>query len=267
MKREDLFTKLHGQYNTYPSPIQDPNAFHHDIFEISHKADSAAEFHHLARDRKQQRLRELNDALDSASFEIIANPRLIGTPHWQHAVQLFRTNSLDSLVRYFASYLPTDLSDTPARDRPVERNRTANTVAPAVAFSFSEPSLKRFPPRESRSPIGLGEEMTQPGNDMSMMPGSGALETEECGNEAISNKRIHPEKSLPAKRLTKQVEFGSSHSQTGRHVHCQGIVQPMALTSSTTATLASGPWRTTITSANSIRSTNGARTGDKRKRA
>ncbi|KAH6866183.1 hypothetical protein B0T10DRAFT_502750 [Thelonectria olida] len=243
MKREDLFTKLHVQYNTYPSPIQDPDAFHHDIFEISHKADSAAEFHHLARDRKQQRLRELNDALESASFEIIANPRLISTPQWQHAVQLFRTKSLDSLVRYFASYLPTDhlwhplchasapitsnneltpyildeeckrirtydsggsrcrpsplssiplpdLSDAPARYRHVERNGPANAVAPAVTFSFSEPSLRRFPSQESRSPIGRGEEMMQPGNNMSIMPGSGALETEEGGNEAISNKGV-----------------------------------------------------------------------------
>ncbi|KAH6873606.1 hypothetical protein B0T10DRAFT_499648, partial [Thelonectria olida] len=219
MKREDLFTKLHGQYNTYPSPIQDPDAFHHDIFEISHKADSAAEFHHLARDRKQQRLRELNDALESASFEIIANPRLISTPQWQHAVQLFRTKSLDSLVRYFASYLPTDHP----RYRHVERNGPGNAVAPAVTFSFSEPSLKRFPSQESRSPIGRGEEMMQPGNNMSIMPGSGALETEECENEAISNKGVHPEKSLLAKQLTKQVEFASSHSQSGRHVHCQGI--------------------------------------------
>jgi len=30
MKRGDLFTKLHDQYNTYSSPIQDPDAFHHD---------------------------------------------------------------------------------------------------------------------------------------------------------------------------------------------------------------------------------------------
>ncbi|KAH7200751.1 hypothetical protein BKA60DRAFT_582559 [Fusarium oxysporum] len=29
-------------------------------------------------------------------------------PQWEHAVRLFQTNSLDSLVRYFASYLPTD---------------------------------------------------------------------------------------------------------------------------------------------------------------
>ncbi|KAH7169640.1 uncharacterized protein B0J16DRAFT_351784 [Fusarium flagelliforme] len=108
MKREDLFTKLHDQYNTYQSPIQDPDAFHHDIFEISQEANSPAEFHHLVTHRRQQRLRELNDTLESASFEIIANPLLVGTLQWQHAVQLFRTNSLDSLVAYFASYLPTD---------------------------------------------------------------------------------------------------------------------------------------------------------------
>ncbi|KAK3338641.1 hypothetical protein B0T25DRAFT_599397 [Lasiosphaeria hispida] len=89
LKRSDLFTKLHDQYNTVPSAIQDPEAFHHD-------------------DRKEQRLRELNNSLESAAFEIIANPSLIGTEQWQHAVQLFRTKSLDSLVRYFASYLPQD---------------------------------------------------------------------------------------------------------------------------------------------------------------
>lgn len=44
--------------------------------------------------------------LEDASFEIIGNPSLIGTEQWQYAVQLFRTKSLDSLVRYFSSYLP-----------------------------------------------------------------------------------------------------------------------------------------------------------------
>jgi hypothetical protein len=108
MKREDLFTKLHDQYNTYSSAIQDPEAFHHDISEICHKANSVAEFHRLAGGRKHQRLSELNKALDSASFEIIANPCLVSTAQWQHAVQLFRTHSFDSIVRYFGSYLPSD---------------------------------------------------------------------------------------------------------------------------------------------------------------
>lgn len=46
--------------------------------------------------------------LEDASFQIIGCPRLIGTDQWPLAVQLFRTRSLDSLVRYFASYLPDE---------------------------------------------------------------------------------------------------------------------------------------------------------------
>ncbi|TLS26466.1 hypothetical protein PpBr36_04190 [Pyricularia pennisetigena] len=107
-KRDDLFTKLHDQYNTTVQYISDPVAFQHDVFEISHEASTADEFHQLMAARKEHRLNELNRSLESASFEIIANPALIGTEQWQHAVQLFRTRSLDSLVRYFASYLPED---------------------------------------------------------------------------------------------------------------------------------------------------------------
>jgi hypothetical protein len=108
MKRDDLFTKLHDEYNTFPSSIQDPEAFHHDVYEISNQAVSVNEFHDMMAHRKQQRLRELNDSLESAAVEIIANPSLMGTTQWQYALQLFRTKSLDSLVRYFASYLPDD---------------------------------------------------------------------------------------------------------------------------------------------------------------
>ncbi|KAK4249258.1 hypothetical protein C7999DRAFT_12903 [Corynascus novoguineensis] len=108
LKKDDLFGSLHDRYNTIPSPILDPEAFHHDVYEISQQASSTDEFHRLLNARKEQRLRELNETLESAAFEIIANPSLIGTEQWQHAVQLFRTKSLDSLVRYYASYLPAD---------------------------------------------------------------------------------------------------------------------------------------------------------------
>lgn len=106
MKREDLTTKLHEQYNTFPSSIQDPEAFHHDVFEVAVTASTTDEFHSLLAARKQQRLRELDETLESAAFEIIAHPGLVGTDQWQYALQLFRTRALDSLVRYFSSYLP-----------------------------------------------------------------------------------------------------------------------------------------------------------------
>lgn len=106
LQREDLETKLHDQYNTFSLAILDPEAFHHDVYELANKAATTDELHELLAERKQLRVRELNDSLESAAFEIIGNPTLIGTDQWQHAVQLFRTRSLDSLVRYFASYLP-----------------------------------------------------------------------------------------------------------------------------------------------------------------
>lgn len=108
MKQNDLHTTLHAKYNTFPSAIQDAEAFHHDVYELSTLASNIAEFEQLMEDRKEQRLKELNNMLEDASFEIIGCPRLIGTDQWVHAVQLFRTRSLDSLVRYFASYLPQD---------------------------------------------------------------------------------------------------------------------------------------------------------------
>ena len=106
LKRSDLFDSLHDQYNTFTFTLQDPEAFHADVYEISHEADSKDEFHRLMADRQRQRLRELHESLESLAVEIIANPKLMDSEHWNYALQLFRTKSFDSLVRYFASYLP-----------------------------------------------------------------------------------------------------------------------------------------------------------------
>ncbi|TWU76301.1 hypothetical protein ED733_005623 [Metarhizium rileyi] len=111
MKENDLFTNLHDQYNTLSFTLQDPDAFHHDVYEISREAETAHEFHRMMADRRQMRLQELNESLETLAFEIIANPKLMGTDQWQHALQLFRTKSYDSIVRYFASYLPEDSFD------------------------------------------------------------------------------------------------------------------------------------------------------------
>ncbi|KAI0538869.1 hypothetical protein GGR58DRAFT_273123 [Xylaria digitata] len=118
MKREDLYTKLQDQYNTVNLSIQDPDAFHHDVREISKTAVDSDEFHRMLEQRKQLRLNQLNESLQLASVEIIANPNLIGTDQWQHAIQLFRTRSFDSLVRYFSSYLPEDHQWNASADDP-----------------------------------------------------------------------------------------------------------------------------------------------------
>lgn len=108
LKQNDLHESLHIKYNTIPSAIQDPEAFHHDVYELSTHANSLAEFECLMEERKTLRLKELDSMLEDASFQIVGCPNLIGTEQWSLAVQLFRTRSLDSLVRYFASYLPDE---------------------------------------------------------------------------------------------------------------------------------------------------------------
>ncbi|KAH7191283.1 hypothetical protein DER44DRAFT_107033 [Fusarium oxysporum] len=150
MKQEDVFTKLHDQYNTYTIPIQDVEAFYCDIAEISYEAQSTAEFHHLANHRRQQRLSELNKSLESASLEIIGNPKLIKMPQWEHAVRLFQTNSLDSLVRYFASYLPTDhIWHPPCQD---------SALAATHAFSTSPLPKRRCKRHKTNEAVGSGRQ-------------------------------------------------------------------------------------------------------------
>lgn len=134
MKREDLSTKLHDQYNTFPSTIQDPEAFHHDVFEVAITASTTEEFHELLSARKQQRLRELNESLEAAAFEIIAHPKLVGTEQWQYALQLFRTRSFDSLVRYFSSYLPETYLDH-HHQTPGGNNRSHTPLSTASSYA------------------------------------------------------------------------------------------------------------------------------------
>ncbi|KAI1076224.1 hypothetical protein F5B20DRAFT_337659 [Whalleya microplaca] len=146
MKREELFTKLHDQYNTLAFSIQDPEAFHHDVFEVSNTARTCDEFHRLLADRKQLRLNELNQSLESASLEIIANPALIGTQQWQHALQLFRTKSLDSLVRYFSSYLPDDHPwHQPTTEDEISRPFFGNLDDDDDYDDYDEPLMTREP--------------------------------------------------------------------------------------------------------------------------
>ncbi|OAA81305.1 hypothetical protein LEL_00850 [Akanthomyces lecanii RCEF 1005] len=137
MKRDDLFTSLHDKYNTITFSLQDSEAFHHDVLELSNQADTADEFHQLLAERKSQRTKEINDCFESLAVEIIANPMLMGTEQWQHALQLFRTKSYDSIVRYFASYIPEELIDeqqcsSPASEMSFSENPSTYTTEPKI---------------------------------------------------------------------------------------------------------------------------------------
>jgi len=151
MKSDDLFTKLHDQYNTLPSAILDSQAFHHDVLEISTEASTPEEFHRLMARRKQQRLSELNEGLESASVEIIANPALIGTPQWEYALQLFRARSLDALVRYFSSYLASDNSSLDSNS--IRYASSTSSTTSTVATDVDNGDFPSFFPHHHEKPL------------------------------------------------------------------------------------------------------------------
>ncbi|XWX00028.1 hypothetical protein V2A60_008044 [Cordyceps javanica] len=117
LKIDDQFKELQELYNTFPSAIQNPQAFHLDLLEIATKATTKEELYKELAIRKQTRFLELNRSLESLSCEIVANPALLAVSQWHHAVQIFRTGSLDSLVEYFTSYL-TSVDSPIAKDTP-----------------------------------------------------------------------------------------------------------------------------------------------------
>lgn len=137
MKRDDLFTTLHDKYNTITFTLQDVEAFHHDVYELSCEANTKDEFHRLMAERQRQRSHELSESLESLAVEIIANPMLMGTEQWQQALQLFRTKSYDSIVRYFGSYLPD--SYLPGKDTSYP---TSNSSSYSEADSTCTSSIK-----------------------------------------------------------------------------------------------------------------------------
>lgn len=113
LKREDFFTTLHQQYNTFASAIQDREAFYHDVLEISTTAHDLGQFKDMLDQRRKLRLHELEEALTAIGPQVIGNPSVFSnnadeTERWHHALRIFRWRSLDALVQYFASYLSSE---------------------------------------------------------------------------------------------------------------------------------------------------------------
>lgn len=143
LKQNDLHDSLHTRYNTILTAIQDPEAFHHDVYELSTRATTLSEFERLMDERKSLRLKELDTMLEDASFQIVGCPSLIGTEQWPLAVQLFRTKSFDSLVRYFASYLPDEHPWHRDCDSGINRSGSdaASPVSPVEYADYDGPIL------------------------------------------------------------------------------------------------------------------------------
>ncbi|POS69108.1 hypothetical protein DHEL01_v212498 [Diaporthe helianthi] len=135
LPQDALFTTLYDQHNQFTIPIQDPIAFHHDVYESASIATSIDQLHTLLQERKIQRLNELWKCWDKTAINLVGNPSLLlnteedmdfVTDNWAAFLQLARERSLDALCRYFSLFFsrnappPPEPPSNPTPDEPIQ---------------------------------------------------------------------------------------------------------------------------------------------------
>ncbi|KAL8296131.1 hypothetical protein RB600_001563 [Gaeumannomyces tritici] len=103
-----LFTDIYQKYNMQLSPIQQAEAFHHDVCEIATCASTEEEFYRLLGERKEQRLEELRNSFNKIATAITRHPAL--TSHvpnlWESIVSFAHRRTFDNLVKHLAIFIP-----------------------------------------------------------------------------------------------------------------------------------------------------------------
>ncbi|KAI1108579.1 hypothetical protein F5Y14DRAFT_456893 [Nemania sp. NC0429] len=105
MEFDELFTTLNNRFNTYPAALQDFMAFHADVVELSHTADTKEALFSALELRKEQRSEELYKAWDDISIHLIGTPTTLTGEHWGLLVDSFRTKSLDRMLAFLFHFL------------------------------------------------------------------------------------------------------------------------------------------------------------------
>ncbi|KAK1827372.1 hypothetical protein QBC39DRAFT_361955 [Podospora conica] len=109
---EHLFTTLHDRFNTVSTRLQSLEAFHLDVYEAAKQASSQDEFHELLEARQQQRLEELQHAIDGMVSELVAAPKLMPPAMWEACLPWFADRSIESVACMFKPFSET--KPTPA---------------------------------------------------------------------------------------------------------------------------------------------------------
>ncbi|KAH7024988.1 uncharacterized protein B0I36DRAFT_366886 [Microdochium trichocladiopsis] len=172
LQPNDLFTSLHEQYNTYRAPLQDFEAFHHDISEAAAAAADTADFHRRMAIRQKERLTEMIAALDHVALRVTASPGVFdgasSASTWADSVAFFRHRSLDAIVRFFGGLV--------ARE-------DGEAALPAVTETESKPTVQ-----EPLTPPPLDDEA-----DLSLVSTVEDSMTSDSDSSVIDQHTLRPE--------------------------------------------------------------------------
>ncbi|PON20877.1 hypothetical protein TGAM01_v210276 [Trichoderma gamsii] len=236
----DLFTTLHDRFNTRPFPLQDPTAFHRDVYECADNSDTIDEFYSQLEQRKAQRIEEMSEGWDEVSTLLVSFPTLLscqlcydpetrdvkmkpGTKNDSMAQRQFaflqyaRCMSFDNLVTFFDGYV-RDQREEQERirrraDEGIERMRRARAAKRAAAASGSGAieATSSGSPRSASSRITRSKRKS-PRNapySNSQSPAASAVATEKP-EPASSSRRIGPHQAdrLPPGQTAESSKVG-----------------------------------------------------------
>lgn len=215
----DLFTTLHDRFNTRPFPLQDPVAFHRDVYECADSSDTIDEFYSQLEQRKAQRIEEMSEGWDEVSTLLVSFPTLLscqlcydpetrdvkkkpGTKNDSMAQRQFaflqyaRCMSFDNLVTFFDGFARDQREEQEKirrrADEGVERMRRARAAKRAAAASGVEATSSDSPRRtSSRITSSKRKSSRNAPVSTSQSPAASAAATEKP-EPTSSSRRIGP---------------------------------------------------------------------------
>lgn len=158
-----LFDELYNDFNTVTVPIQDMIGFHHDVAGACVEANTLAEFHELLRQRKKQRIEELQEAWSDVAVRISANPNVLDddkdewnrADRWGSFLHFSREFSFDALIGYFGMFTHPQNCQDPPTPPPFEsrkRRATPNPPSPVETLYNGEDISGLFANRTCTTP-------------------------------------------------------------------------------------------------------------------
>lgn len=246
----DLFTTLHDRFNTRPFPLQDPVAFHRDVYECADSSDTIDEFYSRLEERKAQRIEEMSEGWDEVSTLLVSFPTLLscqlcydpetrdvkmkpGTKNDSMGQRRFaflqyaRYMSFDNLVRFFDGFVRDEREEQEKIRRwadegleSMRRARAAKRVAAASgAIEAAIPdSPRRTSPRIARNKLKSSRNV--PASGSSAASASASAAAGEKSRPPSSSKRPGPPRradGLSPGQTTESSRAGKRRSNEDAH--------------------------------------------------
>lgn len=197
----EVQTTLHARFNSLSTqlPLQDLEAFHHDVSEMAHRApeDDVAAFHALLAARRDQREGELERSWASVSQRLAASPQSFASPEqWRRFCQFSRTFSLDSLVAFAASFLDTTINGCATPQSPLTPPAIADNgpPTPPTPPTADASEKKAQPGRPDNS--GRVRHRKSPSRRLPVPDQPEVVEDKEARDIAVDGGRGSPSRTL-----------------------------------------------------------------------